>query len=688
MKFICTGVLTGLFLGTAAMVLAQDAGAPVELGPVVVTATRQEEESLRIPSHVTVITQEDIQKSNATNAGDLLKTEAGLWVTNTSGSTPSGIMIDGRGFNNGGGNGSRILVLIDGRRTNLVDTSNPDWAAIPVESIERIEIVRGPATALYGDNAMAGVINIITKQGGPKGMTDLSLEAGSYDFWKRKATISESSGAFSYYLYGGYESSDGYRDHSDYRASNYVGNFAYKTSPFTTLRFRSSYLDNERLLPGALTESEIQSVGRRGSVTNEDHGGTHNAQFDIGFDSYLNKNEWVELTGGQTLRGEGSLSTFPGSGFTDLGDDSRSTEITGKYRVISPLAGGESRFILGADLLKETVQANSFNDYPDPAFPFIHLARTDYERRTTGVYAHEELSTLNALILTATGRMDWSSFQFSQSDTNQTTSATTDSSGDRSFKVWSPKVGLTYLTSPSTSLYATWSKSFRFPNRDELTGLFGTTPGLDPEHATTYELGTKVQAGKEFEGTVSVYRTKVENEILFIPPAAGSFVFGMNQNVPEVQHDGLEASMVTRLGPSMSLKGQYTLTRTEIRKGPFEGGHLPITPKHTGSATMDWGKEKGLLLSVTGRFVGNRILANDLANQQEKLPEYTVLDTRVSYRTDYGEVFFGVNNLLNRKYSEFGGDGGPPFSDTTGPHRIGFYPSPEQNLIGGATIRF
>ena len=682
MKFVYMGVLAGILLGTGSMALAQDTGGAVELGPVVVTATRQEEESLRIPSHVTVITPEEIQKSNATNTGDLLKTEAGLWVANTSGSTPPGILIDGRGFNNGGGNGSRVLVLIDGRRANLVDTSNPDWAAIPIDSIERIEIVRGPATALYGDNAMAGVINIITKQGGREATTDLSLEHGSYDFWKRRAGLSGTDEALSYYLYGGYESADGYRENSDYRASNYVGNFAYKSSPFTTLHLRSSYLSNERLLPGSLTESEIQSIGRRGSVTPQDNGETGQAQFDVGFDSYLNKYEWIELTGGQTLRGEDSQITIPAAGYTELGDDSRSSQLTGKYRVIGHLAGRESRFILGADLIKETVRAQSFNNYPDPFFPYVVTETTDYERRLIGAYANEEFSVAPVLILTLAGRMDWSGFQFSQTSTDLTTGTATDSSGDQSFQVWSPKVGLTYLTSPSTSLFATWSKSFRFPNRDELTGFFGITPELDPERATTVEMGSKILVGGRFDGSLSIFRTDMKNEILYIPPAIGDFAFGMNQNLPEVRHDGVEASAKIRTSETVRLKGGYTVTRTEIREGAFQGSKLPITPKHAGSATLDWGSMKGWMFSMTGRFIGMRLLANDLANIQEKLPAYTVMDAKLSYHGDSLDVFYGVNNVMDRKYEEFGGVGGFPFGD-----RIGMNPSPARSFIVGATLR-
>lgn len=662
---------------------AQEAGDTLELQPVVVTATRQEEQTLKVPSHVTVITAEDIRRSNATDAGDLLRTEAGLWVTNTSGSTPSGIMVDGRGFNDGGGNGSRTLVLIDGRRSNLADTSNPDWAAIPIEAIERIEIVRGPATSLYGDNAIAGVINIITKSGSREPYTDLSLEHGSYDYWNRMAAVSENAGTLGYYLYGGYNSSNGYRENSDYRASNYVGNFNYKISEFSTIRLQSGYVSNDYRLPGSLTQDEIEMVGRRGSVTPLDQVTTHQGRLDVGFDSYLDKSHWIEMTVGQTLRGQGSLTTVPNSGSTDLSDDSRSVAFSGKYRITGRMAGGENRFMVGTDLLKETVRAQAGNNYPDPTFPFINIENSDYTRRLIGAYATDELPILPAMTLTMTGRMDWSRFRFSKTTTDLTSNSTTEFSDDRSFRVWSPSVGLTVLTTPATSFFATWSKNFRFPNRDELTGIFGLTPELDPEQGTTYEAGEKIQAGPAFEGTVSVFRTDMKNEILFIPPPLGAFSFGENENVPEVRHSGLVATVSTRPTPTIRIKGGYTLTRTKIIQGPFDGGHLPITPKHAGSVTVDWGKEKGPVLTAAGRFIGSRYLANDLANQQEKLPKYFVLDVKLSFKFTAGAAFFGVNNLLNRTYDEFGGVGGFPFGS-----RIGFNPSPERNFIGGATIRF
>jgi iron complex outermembrane receptor protein len=135
------------------------------LEEVVVVATRVGEEIIRIPANVTVITSEDIERSTAKQITELLRREAGIMVTNTSGSTPTGVTVEARGFNNGGGNGGRTLVLVDGWKANEADSSNPDWALIPLDNIDRIEVVRGPATAIYGDSAVAAVINIITKRG-------------------------------------------------------------------------------------------------------------------------------------------------------------------------------------------------------------------------------------------------------------------------------------------------------------------------------------------------------------------------------------------------------------------------------------------------------------------------------------------------------------------------------------------
>ena len=675
-KMILQWVIT---ITTVVPLMAQEL--PIDLKPVMVTANRQEENILRVPSHITIVTHEDIKRSGATNTGDVLRTQAGIWVTNTSGSSPTGFTIDARGFNNGGGNGSRMLILIDGREVNLVDSSNPDWASIPVDSIARIEIIRGSSAALYGDNAMAGVINIITKHGDASYISDASIKTGSYNFWKRSMSVSEGEGLFTYYLHGSHESTDGYRDNSEYRASNYVGNFNLRWSPSTTARLRSSYLTNERALPGALDPNEILLLGRNGSVTQGDKGRVKQGQIDLNFESTLNLNNWVEISGGQMLRNFDSRGTFPGTGASDLNTSSRSHAVSGKYRLTHKAGGLENRLLVGMDYVNEKVRADNFSDFL--IFSFVQNEITSYRRRLQGFYVHEELSPHPSVVLNLSGRLDKSKFRFRRTTEDLLTSTTVQSSDHRSFRVWSPKAGLSYRASPATSLFVSWSRSFRFPSQNELVGTFGLNPDLDPERATTLEIGSQTVIENLHQIGVSIYTMKVKDEILLVPPAVGGSGFGTNQNVPAVKHEGIELSAKTHFGPLLKVNGHYAVTRTKIEKGPFKGSTLPITPKHSGSVTASLGWAKGWALSVTGRFVGKRYFGNDLGNVMDKLPSFSVFHLRLLYNGDWVETSFGINNLFDHEYDDFGAIGGNPIGS-----RVGVNPSPLRNYTGMVKLRF
>ena len=140
---------------------------PVVHKEIVIIGTRRESDVLDVPSGVSVITAEHIRRSGASNIKEVLVHTPGFFSQGPNKGAYDAI-IDIRGYNNGGGNGQRMLVLVDGRRTNGVTNSATDWASIPIDNIERIEIVRGPAATLYGDPALAGVVNIITRKGGEK----------------------------------------------------------------------------------------------------------------------------------------------------------------------------------------------------------------------------------------------------------------------------------------------------------------------------------------------------------------------------------------------------------------------------------------------------------------------------------------------------------------------------------------
>jgi iron complex outermembrane receptor protein len=190
----------------------------IEIGEVVVTATRYEDSVTDVPANVSIITREDIENSNAQNIPELLRNQVGVQVNDITGSGRF-YTVDLRGF--GETAPLNTLVLVDGRRINQADLSGVDWMLIPLEDVSRIEIIRGgQGSVLYGDNAAGGVINIITKEGSGGLKAGANLAAGSYGTFKAGSYASGSLKDFSLNLSGNYLTSDGYRDNSKTEAKD------------------------------------------------------------------------------------------------------------------------------------------------------------------------------------------------------------------------------------------------------------------------------------------------------------------------------------------------------------------------------------------------------------------------------------------------------------------------------------
>ena len=164
--FIRIAFILGLFSSSAW------SASSVDLEPIIVTTSRMAQHDYKIAGNVTVITQKQIEASHAQNVPDILRQALGTFIYDQN--TVKTSTLDIRGF--GDTAPRNVLVLVNERRINSVDISGPDLMQIPVEAIERIEVIRGAGSVLYGDNAVGGVVNIITKEG--KG--DLSGKLGAF----------------------------------------------------------------------------------------------------------------------------------------------------------------------------------------------------------------------------------------------------------------------------------------------------------------------------------------------------------------------------------------------------------------------------------------------------------------------------------------------------------------------------
>lgn len=243
----------------------------VELEKIVVTPARMPQYDYETTSNVTIIGSEEIKASNARYVSDILKEEVGLNIYDSS--TDKTVKVDIRGFADT--SVSNVLVLIDGRKVNSIDISGPDWIQMPLEIVERIEIMRGAGSVLYGDNAVGGVVNIITKKGEGAISGSTSIKHGSYNMHQEDMEISGGHDRLSYYLYSKYHDTDGYRSNSNTLSKDYNARVGYVLSENLSFDFTTGWHEDDYGMPGALNDQgELTQYGRRESVNQNDYAST------------------------------------------------------------------------------------------------------------------------------------------------------------------------------------------------------------------------------------------------------------------------------------------------------------------------------------------------------------------------------------------------------------------------------
>jgi iron complex outermembrane receptor protein len=644
---------------------AKPAEAPVpkeaDRPEIVVTGTREPSEALLVPSHVTLITAEEIERAGWRDVAEALAAPPGLFARRNS-STPQDITLDLRGFNNGGGNGQHLLVLVDGRKTNGVTGSTTDWAAIPLENIERIEIVRGPAAALYGDTALGGVIHILTKDGAADPVRSLSAGLGSFGTSWERIFLSGRTGDLGYAAFGRTERSDGFRDNSDYDAWDATGKLDYDLGSDWRLRGKAGYHEDHRRRPGSLSKAEIDQYGREASVTPDDRSTVFTSNADLG----LERREEVFFKGAGTITTRSaafatwtnnrtdSHITYPGSGDATTFDDSDLLNLTlqhtSAFRLLDPDAR-DLKVTVGTDLGYEVSDADALNNFPPF---FVQDQTTTYKRRLIGIFGHAELAVTDGLALSGGIRFDRALFNFRQETEDLVFGGTTEAHTNTDFDQWNPHAGVNYRWSATTSTYLSYGRTLRYPNRDELVGFLLAAPELRPERATTWEIGAREEWGREFTGSIALYRMDVQDEIYYVPPPGG-VGFGANENLPRVRHQGVELAARGEIAPPVSAYVTYACTRTAIVTGPYTGNRMPVTPMHEAMGGIDVTVTEGVVLVGRVRYTGVRYLINDIENERQPLPDYATFDIGARFQRGMFKAWATAFNVSNRMVFDNGG---------------------------------
>ena len=634
----------------------------IDIDRIVVTASRSQEKIKTATKYTTIIDQEDIRQSNAQTIPDILRSEAGLEVRDYTGSGKT-VNVDMRGFGETGP--SNMLVLVNGRRVNAVDLSNTDWSQIPLADVEEIEIVRGAGSVLYGDNSAGGVVNIITKKGKGKFAGGLTVRGGSYE---TISTTLEAQGATednrnSAYVLGEYYDTDGYRKNSFLCREDFAVQGSHDFNSVLSSEASFGYHKDKYGLPGALSETQINTLGRRATVKPDDLARTEDYYIDWGWKADLQSKG--RLSANISFRNRDQDADYFSSFWTN---NSRITTfgLTPHYILETPVAGMTHTLNLGLDLYMS--EDNILDGMMSAANDNIRISKF-----SQGLYVLDKVQVTDRFLVKGGYRHEAAQYRF-----RQITQVDLKDKSDLSTDVF--EAGVTYLLTDSTSLYCDYSRSFRFPLVDEFFtsntwGTGGLNTALSPQKGKDIETGLRQQFGNKASASVNYFRHDIQNEIYFNPL---TFV---NTNYDRTIHQGVETEADYSLTKAFKLFANYSYTFSEFGKGSFKGNEIPGVPRHKASGGIRWQPDDELSVNFLVNYVGSMFLISDQSNAYPKMDEYVTVDLNASKTWKNLEVFAGISNIFDADYSEYG------VVSVSGGTR-NFYPAPGRRILAGMKYSF
>lgn len=632
-----------------------DSAQSMRLDAVVVSATRAGVRSVEeLPLSVTVITREQIQSSPGRTVDELLRQVVGVQLpaqnsTNGFPVNPS-VAIRGVGL---GDNGTRTLVLLDGVPMNGAYFGNVFWNRVPRQNIERIEIVRGASSSMFGAYAMGGVIHIITRDLPDNLRVELEAGAGSNDTVNANGYLAGAiADGLRVSLNANVLETDGFfllspvdRGAIDRPFSSEIFStqlkLEYQAAPATRFYASANYFsdDQERntFLSNTRTQTKDVAVGVDSTLDNG-----HRIQANVFYmdEQFDTDNTSLAVFGSRAAEFVSNRHATPS-------DDKGASFVWSRQ-----LDGAIQSVSLGADLRQ--VEGDDDQDIflANGTLAVEQLAAG--KQRSYGLFGETSIKPLDNVELLASLRYD----DFRNSDGEIVSNGVVTRFGNNSFDRFDPRLAATWRVSENLKLRGAWYRGFRAPTLAELYRRFGTTtfvglpnPELDPERLRGGELGLDLTAGG-FTSQLNVFQNNVEDFVGGVVVAFRPFTT-RNANIGEIRSRGLEWINSYRFDERWAIDFGYTYTDAEIiahiDDPELIGNRVEGAPKHFASASLVHGEADGFQLTLRGRYLGAQF--QDSSNET-RIGSHTVVDLAGSYPlSNQLSAYISIENLFDKGYT-------------------------------------
>lgn len=646
--------LTGWLIPVS--VLAGETKTPVyQMDEIVVSTSRNEMSVSDVAQSVTVLSSEQIMASPFERVEDIVRAIPGVYNTRHYGTQTTGVSnpITMRGVG-----GNRVLLMVDGVPQNDNFNNSIAWVAwghIPKEAIERIEVVRGPSSAMYGSEGMGGVIHIITKKPDPESKSSVRTEVGTSDTWAGRGFHSQSFDRFGLLVAGGHEESDGFymtENPEPYDTKRYreigkiLGKVSYELDDQSSLTASALVYDHETGKGREFFYDELQ-LGQY--VVNY----TRTTSAGIGLKALAYYNQADKTAYQDTAKN--NFATL--SRYEEAPSDNWGMDIQGTLPV------GKSTLLTVGAMYREI-----YWDYDNNYIGSSRDEGAEGTQRFMSPFFNADIRFLeDRLILNLGARYDWMettdgrNWDSSPSGGKKPYDRSYDDESNNSF---SPKFGITAHPDDRTTLRASAGKGFRAPSLFERFKVHvrrgGTyyreaNPDLDPEEIWSWDIGAERALLDNLRAGITYYESYAEDYIgtrttKTYKKNGKTYKEYVHDNISEVEMHGIEAELNWYPLADLMIFGNYTWNVSEITKNdaaPFkEGLYLTNDPRHKFHVGATYQNPKIVNVTVIWNHYLDKYYKVDETTQAKD--DFWSLDLAVSRRFfDHVTAYVNVENVFD-----------------------------------------